>query len=163
MYVMLFPLIQSLGAAPKLGRNSLVSEFVSPNCCLLWREQTKAMPSHSLCDFFCFCFFPICSGCNLLSQCCNTYEYCVSCCLNPALVISHLLFALLFFSLFPFPEGLSVHGINWLNRLVRNTYWRRRLPNLLLQVMFPSYYFAICLVVCLCLEPWINWPIALTS
>ncbi|KAJ7980702.1 UPF0454 protein C12orf49 like [Quillaja saponaria] len=25
-----------------------------------------------------------CHGCNLLSQCCNSYEYCVSCCLNPA-------------------------------------------------------------------------------
>ncbi|XP_059463623.1 uncharacterized protein LOC132192329 isoform X2 [Corylus avellana] len=23
-------------------------------------------------------------GCNLLSQCCNSYEFCVSCCLNPA-------------------------------------------------------------------------------
>ncbi|CAL1375896.1 unnamed protein product [Linum trigynum] len=27
--------------------------------------------------------FP-CKGCNLLSQCCNSYEYCVSCCLNPS-------------------------------------------------------------------------------
>ncbi|KAL5169257.1 UPF0454 protein C12orf49 [Glycine soja] len=27
-----------------------------------------------------------CHGCNLLSQCCNSYEYCVSCCLNPALI-----------------------------------------------------------------------------
>ncbi|XP_026420605.1 uncharacterized protein LOC113316665 isoform X1 [Papaver somniferum] len=25
-----------------------------------------------------------CQGCNIVSQCCNTYEYCVSCCLNPA-------------------------------------------------------------------------------
>ncbi|GAV58949.1 DUF2054 domain-containing protein, partial [Cephalotus follicularis] len=25
-----------------------------------------------------------CHGCNLLSLCCNSYEYCVSCCLNPA-------------------------------------------------------------------------------
>ncbi|GMN59445.1 hypothetical protein TIFTF001_028536 [Ficus carica] len=25
-----------------------------------------------------------CQGCNLLSQCCNSYEYCVSCCLNPS-------------------------------------------------------------------------------
>ncbi|XP_027166347.1 uncharacterized protein LOC113766344 [Coffea eugenioides] len=25
-----------------------------------------------------------CHGCNLVSQCCNSYEYCVSCCLNPA-------------------------------------------------------------------------------
>ncbi|XP_024528837.1 uncharacterized protein LOC9650552 isoform X2 [Selaginella moellendorffii] len=24
-----------------------------------------------------------CSGCNLVSQCCNTFEYCVSCCLDP--------------------------------------------------------------------------------
>ncbi|KAI4324304.1 hypothetical protein L6164_023856 [Bauhinia variegata] len=24
-----------------------------------------------------------CHGCNLLSQCCSSYEYCVSCCLNP--------------------------------------------------------------------------------
>ncbi|XP_030462029.1 uncharacterized protein LOC115682037 [Syzygium oleosum] len=24
-----------------------------------------------------------CYGCNLFSQCCNSYEYCVSCCLNP--------------------------------------------------------------------------------
>ncbi|CAI9117304.1 OLC1v1018673C2 [Oldenlandia corymbosa var. corymbosa] len=24
-----------------------------------------------------------CQGCNLLLQCCNTYEFCVSCCLNP--------------------------------------------------------------------------------
>ncbi|KAK7262580.1 hypothetical protein RJT34_30154 [Clitoria ternatea] len=27
-----------------------------------------------------------CHGCNLLSQCCNSYEYCVSCCLNPSLI-----------------------------------------------------------------------------
>ncbi|CAH9132075.1 unnamed protein product [Cuscuta epithymum] len=25
-----------------------------------------------------------CHGCKLLSQCCNTYEYCVACCLNPS-------------------------------------------------------------------------------
>ncbi|XP_022972111.1 uncharacterized protein LOC111470743 [Cucurbita maxima] len=25
-----------------------------------------------------------CHGCNLVSQCCNSYEYCVSCCLNPS-------------------------------------------------------------------------------
>ncbi|KAK1270052.1 hypothetical protein QJS04_geneDACA014171 [Acorus gramineus] len=25
-----------------------------------------------------------CQGCNLPSQCCNSYEYCVSCCLNPS-------------------------------------------------------------------------------
>lgn len=25
-----------------------------------------------------------CHGCNLLSQCCNSYEFCVSCCLHPA-------------------------------------------------------------------------------
>ncbi|KAA8531397.1 hypothetical protein F0562_006107 [Nyssa sinensis] len=24
-----------------------------------------------------------CSGCNLVSQCCNSYEFCVSCCLSP--------------------------------------------------------------------------------
>ncbi|KAL5539087.1 hypothetical protein UlMin_046337 [Ulmus minor] len=24
-----------------------------------------------------------CHGCNLVSQCCNSYEYCISCCLNP--------------------------------------------------------------------------------
>lgn len=28
----------------------------------------------------------VCRGCNLLSQCCNSYEYCVSCCVNPARV-----------------------------------------------------------------------------
>lgn len=36
--------------------------------------------------FFCF------SGCNLLSQCCNSYEFCVSCCLNPSRVYLHSLF-----------------------------------------------------------------------
>ncbi|XP_039125065.1 uncharacterized protein LOC120261293 [Dioscorea cayenensis subsp. rotundata] len=25
-----------------------------------------------------------CQGCNLVSRCCNSYEYCVSCCLNPS-------------------------------------------------------------------------------
>ncbi|XP_019184609.1 PREDICTED: uncharacterized protein LOC109179565 isoform X1 [Ipomoea nil] len=25
-----------------------------------------------------------CHGCNLLSQCCNSYEFCVACCLNPS-------------------------------------------------------------------------------
>ncbi|EOY04892.1 hypothetical protein QUC31_017035 [Theobroma cacao] len=25
-----------------------------------------------------------CHGCNILSQCCNSYEFCVSCCLHPA-------------------------------------------------------------------------------
>ncbi|KAJ4913389.1 Uncharacterized protein Rs2_08010 [Raphanus sativus] len=24
-----------------------------------------------------------CHGCNVLSQCCSSYEFCVSCCLNP--------------------------------------------------------------------------------
>lgn len=24
-----------------------------------------------------------CQGCNVVSQCCNSYEFCVSCCLNP--------------------------------------------------------------------------------
>ncbi|KAL8483096.1 hypothetical protein ACS0TY_025955 [Phlomoides rotata] len=24
-----------------------------------------------------------CRGCNVVSQCCNSYEFCVSCCLNP--------------------------------------------------------------------------------
>ena len=27
------------------------------------------------------CLF--CSGCNLTSRCCNSFEYCVTCCLNP--------------------------------------------------------------------------------
>ncbi|GER27874.1 UPF0454 protein C12orf49 homolog [Striga asiatica] len=27
----------------------------------------------------------ICRGCNIVSQCCNSYEYCVSCCLNPVM------------------------------------------------------------------------------
>ncbi|XP_073134689.1 uncharacterized protein [Henckelia pumila] len=31
-----------------------------------------------------------CHGCNLVSQCCNSYEYCVSCCLNPALTDKEL-------------------------------------------------------------------------
>lgn len=35
-------------------------------------------------------------GCNLLSQCCNSYEYCVSCCLNPSTVIFSLLVFILF-------------------------------------------------------------------
>ncbi|KAF3458008.1 hypothetical protein FNV43_RR02671 [Rhamnella rubrinervis] len=30
-----------------------------------------------------------CHGCNLLSQCCNSYEYCVSCCLNPLKMLKH--------------------------------------------------------------------------
>uniref|UniRef100_A0A0A0KXE1 SREBP regulating gene protein n=1 Tax=Cucumis sativus TaxID=3659 RepID=A0A0A0KXE1_CUCSA len=28
--------------------------------------------------------FTLCSGCNLVLQCCNSYEYCVSCCQNPS-------------------------------------------------------------------------------
>lgn len=35
------------------------------HCCRVKREQYS------------------CQGCNLVSQCCNSYEYCVSCCLNP--------------------------------------------------------------------------------
>ncbi|CAH1425057.1 unnamed protein product [Lactuca virosa] len=35
------------------------------HCCRLKRDQYS------------------CQGCNLVSQCCNSYEYCVSCCLNP--------------------------------------------------------------------------------
>ncbi|KAK7312408.1 hypothetical protein VNO77_36236 [Canavalia gladiata] len=31
-----------------------------------------------------------CHGCNPFSQCCNSYEYCVSCCLNPALTSKEL-------------------------------------------------------------------------
>ncbi|XP_020584496.1 uncharacterized protein LOC110027410 isoform X2 [Phalaenopsis equestris] len=26
-----------------------------------------------------------CQGCNLISKCCNSYQYCVSCCLNPSM------------------------------------------------------------------------------
>lgn len=37
------------------------------------------------------------SGCNLLSQCCNSYEFCVSCCLNPARVFSWVLDFFCFF------------------------------------------------------------------
>lgn len=45
-------------------------------------------------------FVSICSECNLLSQCCNSYEYCVSCCLNPALVTPYEIFH--FILSFPF-------------------------------------------------------------
>ncbi|XP_022864399.1 uncharacterized protein LOC111384358 isoform X2 [Olea europaea var. sylvestris] len=31
-----------------------------------------------------------CQGCNLVSQCCNSYEFCVSCCLNPARTLKEL-------------------------------------------------------------------------
>ncbi|KAL0451967.1 UNVERIFIED_CONTAM: hypothetical protein Slati_1174800 [Sesamum latifolium] len=31
-----------------------------------------------------------CQGCNLVSQCCNSYEFCVSCCLNPAMTPKEL-------------------------------------------------------------------------
>ncbi|XP_059299037.1 uncharacterized protein LOC132051823 [Lycium ferocissimum] len=31
-----------------------------------------------------------CNGCNLISQCCNSYEFCVSCCLNPSRTQKHL-------------------------------------------------------------------------
>lgn len=31
-----------------------------------------------------------CHGCNLSSQCCNSYEFCVSCCLNPSLTQKEL-------------------------------------------------------------------------
>lgn len=37
----------------------------------------------------------ICSGCNVLSQCCNSYEFCVSCCLHPARVSFSTTFFLL--------------------------------------------------------------------
>ncbi|KAL7084024.1 hypothetical protein ACP275_14G200100 [Erythranthe tilingii] len=31
-----------------------------------------------------------CHGCNLVSQCCNSYEFCVSCCLNPVMTRTEL-------------------------------------------------------------------------
>ncbi|CAA0839374.1 Unknown protein [Striga hermonthica] len=31
-----------------------------------------------------------CQGCNIVSQCCNSYEYCVSCCLNPVMTLKEL-------------------------------------------------------------------------
>lgn len=31
-----------------------------------------------------------CQGCNLVSHCCNSYEFCVSCCLNPARTLKEL-------------------------------------------------------------------------
>ncbi|KAL2613543.1 hypothetical protein R1flu_025235 [Riccia fluitans] len=31
-----------------------------------------------------------CLGCNMASQCCNTFEYCVSCCLDPSRTSSDL-------------------------------------------------------------------------
>ncbi|KAK4404084.1 hypothetical protein Sango_0777000 [Sesamum angolense] len=31
-----------------------------------------------------------CQGCNLVSQCCNSYEFCVSCCLNPVMTPKEL-------------------------------------------------------------------------
>lgn len=55
-------------------------------------------------------FFPLCSGCNLGSQCCNTYEYCVSCCLNPIRVI----ICFIYFS-FPFSHNHILAAYNLLN------------------------------------------------
>ena len=48
------------------------------------------------------------SGCNLLSQCCNSYEFCVSCCLNPARVFSWVL------DFFCFFKSLSSISIKYL-------------------------------------------------
>ncbi|RVW76845.1 hypothetical protein CK203_043072 [Vitis vinifera] len=44
---------------------------------LLWKERAILLSLLTV-------FFLPCSGCNLISQCCNSYEFCVSCCLNPA-------------------------------------------------------------------------------
>lgn len=35
-----------------------------------------------------------CLGCNLISKCCNSYEYCVSCCLNPSMTQEELVLKL---------------------------------------------------------------------
>lgn len=82
----------------------------------------------------CFSCF---SGCNLLSQCCNSYEFCVSCCLNPSRVylcsfffsfsFSGFILSLSFFkSIFTFLEFFCRHK--------RNRYWRWKLLNKQLQV-----------------------------
>lgn len=45
--------------------------------------------------FFCLISLSsICRGCNIVSQCCNSYEFCVSCCVNPKRVISYWIFCL---------------------------------------------------------------------
>ncbi|RDY12689.1 hypothetical protein CR513_02502, partial [Mucuna pruriens] len=72
MCVMLCLLIHALAAVLKGGRNSLVRNK---------QLQTTTMSVAS----YILTSVSICSGCNILSQCCNSYEYCVSCCLNPAL------------------------------------------------------------------------------
>ncbi|KAE9616560.1 hypothetical protein Lal_00034963 [Lupinus albus] len=45
--------------------------------------NTLSVNSHSRCCPQTSARFS-CHGCNVLSRCCNSYEYCVSCCLNPA-------------------------------------------------------------------------------
>lgn len=64
--------------------------------------------------------FSSCRGCNRLSQCCNSYEYCVSCCLNPSKVISLMLpFSFLFFSFHAIFISYDVITAHW-NLLCRH-------------------------------------------
>ncbi|KAK6786912.1 hypothetical protein RDI58_015437 [Solanum bulbocastanum] len=60
-----------------------------------------------------------CNGCNLVSQCCNSYEFCVSCCLNPSrtqkdlavnVKISKPITAGMYSSIFDFCTGRCRHN-----------------------------------------------------
>ncbi|CAN1195505.1 SREBP regulating gene protein [Linum perenne] len=62
--------------------------------------------------------FP-CKGCSLLSNCCNSYEYCVSCCMNPSMTkvddvtkvkIAKTLTSPTYATLFDYCEGRCRHN-----------------------------------------------------
>lgn len=137
MCVMLYLSIHSPAAALKLGRNSLVSEFFPShvaNFLLSWKLLKHPINTFDI----------ICSGCNHLSQCCNSYEYCVSCCLNPAWVISYMLVSSNCILCYTPSPSVGHHAIEerikccWtsLNRQKRKMYGRWRLQSQPLPVKF---------------------------
>jgi len=156
MCVMLCLLIHSLVAALWRGRNFLVSEFfcfINLSTCI-WREQLNKRTPTSYCHLI-VTFVSICSGCNLLSRCCNSYEHCVSCCLNPALVISYKIFN--FILSFPFfwhhlieqSEGLNVCFLNLIEQTTKEQVLKMKVakPASASNVSFYLFTFPFCLVV----------------
>lgn len=113
IYVMLCLLIHCLIAAMGKGRDFLVSELFISQIILQW----FMMSVRALSSFVLIFLFILGSGCNLVSQCCNSYEYCVSCCQNPSRVwwASSWLVYCFILSLFSLllPYEFEIESKNW--------------------------------------------------
>ncbi|KAL9251584.1 hypothetical protein AKJ16_DCAP05156 [Drosera capensis] len=74
MYVILYPWILRHAAAQRKASSFRVSELTFSVISEKYGHSYSTVVLIFICN----------SGCNVVSQCCNSYEFCVSCCLNPS-------------------------------------------------------------------------------